>query len=78
MNFDDDPELYKTYEMNTAFQSVTSRQVEVKTVAYSFGEEAVSKSEVSWSFAQVQVPVRIVKFNTINSISFRPLDQLIQ
>ena len=47
MNFDDDPELYKTYEMNTAFQSVTSRQVEVKTVAYSFGEEAVSKSEVS-------------------------------
>merc|ERR1712131_484349 len=47
LNFDDDPELYKTYEMNTAFQSVTSRQVEVKTVAYSFGEEAVSKSETN-------------------------------
>lgn len=45
LNFDDDPELAKTYEMNTSFQSVTSRQVEVKTVAYSFGEEAVSKSE---------------------------------
>ena len=33
--------------MNTAFQTVSNRQVEIKTVAYSFGEEAVSKSEVA-------------------------------
>jgi len=45
LSFDDDPELSKTYEMNTAFQTVSNRQVEIKTVAYSFGEEAVSKSE---------------------------------
>ena len=39
--------MTKSYEMNTIFETAINRQIEVQTAAYSFGEEAVSKCEVS-------------------------------
>ena len=41
--------MTKSYEMNTIFETAINRQIEVQTAAYSFGEEAVSKCEVSLS-----------------------------
>ena len=40
--------MTKSYEMNTIFETAINRQIEVQTAAYSFGEEAVSKCEVSF------------------------------
>ena len=40
--------MTKSYEMNTIFETAINRQIEVQTAAYSFGEEAVSKCEVSY------------------------------
>ena len=60
--------------MNTSFQSVTSRQVEVKTVAYSFGEEAVSKSEVKYLIIFVSIEIDQKKTVVIQTIG--PVDSV--
>ena len=46
LRFEDDPELTKSYEMNTVFETTHDRQVDVITTAFSFGEVAVRKNEV--------------------------------
>ena len=48
LRFEEDPDMTKSYEMNTIFETAINRQIEVQTAAYSFGEEAVSKCEVSF------------------------------
>ena len=47
LRFEEDHEMSKVYEMNTIFETVQTRNVEVTTAAYSFGDEAVSKCEVT-------------------------------
>jgi hypothetical protein len=47
LRFEEDHDMSKVYEMNTIFETKKSRTVEVTTAAYSFGDEAVSKCEVS-------------------------------
>ena len=42
--------MTKSYEMNTIFETAINRQIEVQTAAFNFGEEAVSKCEVSFGF----------------------------
>ena len=42
--------------MNTIFETAINRQIEVQTAAYSFGEEAVSKCEVSYPRASARAP----------------------
>jgi len=46
LRFEEDPDMTKSYEMNTIFETAINRQIEVQTAAYSFGEEAVSKCEM--------------------------------
>ena len=48
--------MTKSYEMNTIFETAINRQIEVQTAAYSFGEEAVSKCEVSFG-SRIQGPL---------------------
>ena len=55
LRFEEDHDMSKVYEMNTIFETKKSRTVEVTTAAYSFGDEAVSKCEVSLYLSTVYV-----------------------